>query len=396
PVPPGSASPGLAWSSRDITCVCVCVCLCGRVQAVSVYWSGLQLPFLELDWFLDVCSRITHLDLSANSLAALPSVVPWGLIHLRTLDVSNNVLKELPFAENSQDVICSRLQQVILSQNQLKSLPTGLLHLIHLQKLCAAKNQLTVLFHIPASMSQLIFKVFIFSTLNSLSVLPSSVIRNKLSSFPDPWACPLKRCKASSNLLENLPDTISIFWRTQLQEVDFSDNQLKELPSYIFELEAIVSLRLSGNFISSLPAPNKWKCSQLKTLDLSRNQLGNTKFHLKNLICDPLLHGLSAVCPIEFPVLLRASLEVLLLNENQLECVPQSVCCLHNLTELYLSSNPGIRELPVELGQLPNLWQLDIEDLNITNVPPAVRNEGTVGFHTHRSGERSAGSPSRG
>lgn len=73
-----------------------------------MYWSGLRLPYLELDWFLDVCSRITHLDLSSNSLAALPSVVPWGLIHLRTLDLSDNVLKELPFAQNSQDVICSR------------------------------------------------------------------------------------------------------------------------------------------------------------------------------------------------------------------------------------------------------------------------------------------------
>lgn len=42
------------------------------------------------------------------------------------------------------------------------------------------------------------------------------------------------------------------------------------------------------------------------------------------------------------------------------------------------NSNPGIRELPAELGQLSNLWQLDLEDLNITNVPQDVRNEGAV------------------
>lgn len=48
---------------------------------------------------------------------------------------------------------------------------------------------------------------------------------------------PQKQCKASSNVIEKLPNTVSIFWRTQLQEVDFSDNSLKELPSYIFELE---------------------------------------------------------------------------------------------------------------------------------------------------------------
>ncbi|XP_042370744.1 leucine-rich repeat serine/threonine-protein kinase 1-like, partial [Plectropomus leopardus] len=77
-------------------------------KSVSVCWSGLQLPWLELDWFMDVSSRITDLDLSSNSLAALPSVVPWGLLHLQTLDLSNNLLKELPAAPSSQEVICTR------------------------------------------------------------------------------------------------------------------------------------------------------------------------------------------------------------------------------------------------------------------------------------------------
>ncbi len=44
-----------------------------------------------------------------------------------------------------------------------------------------------------------------------------------------------------------------------------------------------------------------------------------------------------AACPIQFAVILRDSLEVLLLNDNQLECVPPSVCALKNLSELYLS-----------------------------------------------------------
>lgn len=41
-------------------------------------------------------------------------------------------------------------------------------------------------------------------------------------------------------------------------------------------------------------------------------------------------------------------------------------------------SNPGLRELPAELGQLSNLWQLDIEDLNITNVPAEIKKEGRL------------------
>ncbi|XP_026149127.1 leucine-rich repeat serine/threonine-protein kinase 1 isoform X3 [Mastacembelus armatus] len=363
-------------------------------EDVSISWSGLQLPWLELDWFMDISSRITHLDLSSNSLSVLPSVMPWGLVHLQTLDLSNNLLKELPSAHSSQEVICSSLQQVNLSMNQLTSLPPGLLHLIHINRLSAAKNQLTVLFDIPTTTNWIGLRkleeldvsyncltclpVSVMHCLKSLSLL--NVCRNKLSTFPDPWACPLKQCKASSNVIESLPNTISIFWKTQLEEVDFSDNSLKELPSYIFELEALVSLRLCGNHIVTLPATSKWKCSQLRTLDLSRNQLGRTEDGPKSRRLaflttwnrrDP-----DPVCPIEFPMILRDSMEVLYLNDNQLECVPQSVCGLHNLTELYVSNNPGIRELPAELGQLSNLWQLDTEGLNITNVPQDVRKEG--------------------
>ena len=156
------------------------------LQCLCVCWSGLKLPWLELDWFMDLSSRITKLDLSSNCLAALPSVVPWGLIQLHTLDLSNNNLKDLPSALSSQEIICSkyahthththtqkhmsthtcltnlpfifklmcvclhldcgRLQQVNLSQNQLTSLPTGLLHLTRIQRLSASKNQLTSLF----------------------------------------------------------------------------------------------------------------------------------------------------------------------------------------------------------------------------------------------------------
>uniref|UniRef100_A0A674NR35 non-specific serine/threonine protein kinase n=1 Tax=Takifugu rubripes TaxID=31033 RepID=A0A674NR35_TAKRU len=365
-------------------------------QTVSVCWSHLQLPWLELDWFMDMSSRIVHLDLSSNCLVALPSVLPWGLLHLLTLDLSNNLLKELPAVHTSQEVICSRLQQVNLSNNQLATLPSGFLHLTLIQSVSAAKNQLRTLFDIPNSTNWIGLRKLqeldvsdnclsslstaVMHCLKSLSVL--RVCRNRLSSVPDPWACPLKQYKASNNQIESLPDTISIFWRTQLQEVDFSENCLKELPSYIFELEALVSLRLCGNHISALPPTSKWTCSKLKTLDLSRNQLGKTQevpktrrlaFLTTRSRRDP-----DPACSIEFPAILRDSLEVLHLNDNQLDSVPQSVCGLHSLTELYLSNNSGIRELPAELAQLSNLWQLDIENLPVTNVPQDIRKEGSI------------------
>ncbi|XP_073683577.1 leucine-rich repeat serine/threonine-protein kinase 1-like [Garra rufa] len=101
------------------------------------------------------------------------------------------------------------------------------------------------------------------------------------------------------------------------------------------------------------------------------------------------------VCPIQFPVILRDSLEVLFLNDNQLECVPPSVCALKNLSELYLSNNPGIQELPIELGQLSNLWQLDIEDLNITNIPADVRKDGPAAVLAYLRAELRGAEPCR-
>uniref|UniRef100_A0A8C5H8V1 non-specific serine/threonine protein kinase n=1 Tax=Gouania willdenowi TaxID=441366 RepID=A0A8C5H8V1_GOUWI len=363
-----------------------------RDEAVSLCWSGLQLPWLDLDWFIDISSRVVDLDLSSNSLVALPSVVPWGLIHLKTLNLSHNELRDLPSVPSSQEVICTRLQQINLSHNQLISLPSALLHLTNIKKISASKNQLKVLFDIPTDTNWIGLRKLeeLDVSENCLSALPTAVThclkslsvlnvsRNQLSTFPDPWACPLRQLKASSNMIESLPNTISIFWKSQLQEVDFSENSLKELPSYIFELETLVSLRLCGNHIATLPAPNKWRCSHLRTLDLSRNHLGKTEEGPKSRRLLFLTTWNKRDPDPEFPIILRDSLEVLFLNDNHLECVPQSVCALHSLTELYLSNNPGIRELPAELGQLSNLWQLDIEDLTITNIPQEVRKEGPV------------------
>ncbi|XP_016307789.1 leucine-rich repeat serine/threonine-protein kinase 1-like [Sinocyclocheilus anshuiensis] len=384
-----------------------------ETQAVHVDWSGLKLPWLDLDWFMDVSSRITVLDLSRNCLSSLPSVVPWGLIHLCSLNLCHNQLRELPTPTSSQEIICSRLSHVNVCENELECLPVGLLHLGQLKRIYVARNKLISLFNIPNGTNWIGLRKLqeLDVSDNSLTDLPSSILhclkalsslnisRNKLSSFPDPWACPLNICKASSNQIEFLPDTISIFWKTHLMEVDISENVLKELPSYIFELEAIISLKLCGNQISTLPSPNKWKCSCLRTLDLSRNQLGKTGEPTKTrkLAFFTTWHRRDPepVCPIQFPVILRDSLEVLFLNDNQLECVPPSVCALKNLSELYLSNNPGIQELPVELGQLSNLWQLDIEDLNITNIPADVRKDGPAAVLAYLRAELRGAEPCR-
>ncbi|XP_063170359.1 leucine-rich repeat serine/threonine-protein kinase 1 [Candoia aspera] len=370
-----------------------------NVQAkpgLSVNWSKLRLPWVDFDWLIDLSHQITELDLSANHLTCLPSIIPWGLINLQKLNLADNRLNQLLDVQSSDGIICTKLLEIDISNNRFLSFPSGFLHLCRLQRLVAAKNYLERLFDEENATNWIGLRKLqeLDVSDNKLSELPVSFLHclkslhslngsgNNLKVFPQPWACPLKCCKIARNMLESLPDTLAVFWKNHLKEVDFSDNSLKEVPQCLFQLEALTSLKLSGNQIVMLPSPEKWSCSLLKSLDLSKNQLGKTEegsktkwipfFTTRNRTCA----GTEIGSTLQFPEFLADTLEVLCLNDNQLDSIPQSVCLLKGLSELYLGINPGIQELPPELGQLVNLWQLDIEDLNIGNLPVEIRKEG--------------------
>lgn len=93
---------------RRVSHIKMAFCSFFDVQALSVSWSNLKLPWVDLDWLIDISCQITELDLSANCLATLPSVIPWGLINLRRLNLSDNQLTELPGVQSSDEIICTR------------------------------------------------------------------------------------------------------------------------------------------------------------------------------------------------------------------------------------------------------------------------------------------------
>lgn len=78
------------------------------LQGLSVNWSKLRLPWVDFDWLMDLSHQITELDLSANHLTSLPSIIPWGLMNLQKLNLSDNRLKQLLDVQSSDGIICTK------------------------------------------------------------------------------------------------------------------------------------------------------------------------------------------------------------------------------------------------------------------------------------------------
>uniref|UniRef100_S4RGU2 Leucine-rich repeat serine/threonine-protein kinase 1 n=1 Tax=Petromyzon marinus TaxID=7757 RepID=S4RGU2_PETMA len=136
------------------------------------------------------------------------------------------------------------------------------------------------------------------------------------------------------------------------------------------------SLNISDNHLLVIPPARLWTCCKLQTLDLSQNYIGKqpSLFRTSHL---NLLFNVKGICKktrkesvlLDLPDFLGSTLEALNLSSNFMDSVPSSIGSLLALQELYLSRQKGVRELPHALGSLSNLWLLEIDELEISNVP---------------------------
>ena len=239
------------------------------------------------------CSDVTdaHLDtvmdlnLSSTNLTALKENDFLNLDALRSLDLSDNRLSELPEAIFSP---LGTLRELSLDGNDLTTLPAdGFDGLSELQTLNLHDNQLSEL---PED---------VFSPLDTLREL--SLNGNALTTL-------------TAGILDGL---------SELQTLNLHDNRLSRLTPGVFSnLVALNALSLSGNDLTTLTASAFDGLNRLRILSLHENQLAQ----LPENIFSPL-----------------ASLEELSLSSNRLTTLPARVFAgLSGLRSLWLGSNlPG-------------------------------------------------------
>ena len=210
----------------------------------TVWLESLNLSHNECSclpkWLGNCFPALTHLYLVGNDIKSLPDL-PLKMWRLKTLDLSNNNLTEIP-AQFLQEFFS--LETLVASNNCLTSLP---------EKIASSLTNLKTV------------------RLSNNNLGESKSLKNQFSVPRFLLALPnLKVLDLSSNSLEDIPPPIS--WSTQqLKELVLADNKIRKLSLDGVEKWAFLErLILSGNNLKQVPK-RIGELTSLTSLDLSRN-----------------------------------------------------------------------------------------------------------------------------
>lgn len=258
-----------------------------------------------------------------------------------------------------------------LDHNQIAEVPAELFQLKNVREIDISYNKIT----------RLITTVFESDEEWRCPCLEElNVSNNRLTRIPSSiWSlAKLSTIKLSNNKLETLlPETGSIEKESSpsIKTVDLSSNLLKnEISSFIFELPGLRILNISNNKISGLPG-SVWKCTTIQDLNISNNCLKNLP--VKN--CRRKIPRVNTMFTLHdkpsrttnrssFIVMQSydySALQILNLSNNKMSEFPDYLpCYAPNLTELTISGNM-IPE--IDLKFLPStLKNLIANDCGIT------------------------------
>nr|XP_022329878.1 leucine-rich repeat serine/threonine-protein kinase 1-like isoform X4 [Crassostrea virginica] len=357
-------------------------------------------------WLSDYTNILVELNISNNRISRLPNSIPWSLPSLKTFNASCNQINIFR-VDDSTKILCQHLENILLQENQIEELCYELFQLPELKYLNVAHNKMKYM--VKSHQRYEDWRVLnpdgekvewsctklrcLNTSYNNLEMLPTEISsctglveldasNNKLKAFPSPWECKLSTLNISHNELVRFAPSVELFWCATLKKLHLDFNCLEEITESMVKLCCLQVLNLSNNRISVLQRPEVWDCKMLQILDLSGNKLGLPSGEM----CSP-VPTKSKILPmrisrssssvenvsakIVFPSFLAHCLNELNLSNNFLDCVPPSVCQLVSLQTLDISGNPGIRELPKELGRLSQCNSLLVHGTGVPGDAPA-------------------------
>jgi len=362
----------------------------------------------------------TTVILSGNELTSVPEEL-LSLSNLKTLDLSNNCIKELPSGDVSEmSYSCHSLNTLTIGNNLLTTLPGKLFLLPQLEVISAQHNKIE---HLPTAAWISISLVTLNLSNNQLSRLHdlsedeeglqldindddmelkldmftaqlryrNSLIENKKPLKKDDGSCAecdgtlsccLKSLNLSSNKFTKVPTDLPCL-APNLEKLWMNNNPISEVDlirdfpadlsmlniqsSELKDISVTRSKSIScGSVISYLTQSTEEgeyceHCSHECLAKLNTLSLKNN-----NITSLQVANKLNDSYQALFPVL-----SVLDISNNQILNVPDHLELLTELTSLYLSDN-NITFLPSSISKLSHLWVIHVENLTLCNIPRAI------------------------
>lgn len=352
--------------------LCESLCELTALQELSVGGNFVR----KLPCGIGQLRLLKRLTLNGNKLSDLP-VGLTQLTALRHLDLSNNRLSEVPKGL----VQLTMLQELILGVNRLQILPEWLGQLTALQVLILNTNR--SLWELPDSLWQLTGLRTLSVSGTRLTKLPGSVGEMTSLQHLELSGCGLNETpgciKELTGLLSleicrnyDLPMLPELGPLTKLTCLKINELKLTELPTCIGQLVTLEALHASQNLIVTLPE-SLGQLASLTHLELSNNKLEQLPKSFRRLtllqrliLQDNRLGSLS-----EDNISDLTALLVLNMRSNNLSSLPDGIGNLSNLTHLDISDN-DIVALPKTTSQLSALQVFNVSENKIVALPPDI------------------------
>ncbi len=332
------------------------------IDASSNNISNLQALAEASPHFLAYLAKVEKLDLSHNHLSSFPpSLLSDAMPDLTYVNLSHNEFSSFPYA-----FIQTSVKVLNLSHNKIKMScpqPKSVGSIVMLEHLNLSHNEESCFPEWIGPLFPALTSLYVVG--NNMKKLPDTALKlprlktldlsnNQLTEIPHEFISKcfaLEMLLASNNCLTTLPEAVAPSL-TNLKTVRLNKNNLGEksskkqfsIPRFLLTLPNVKILDLSSNNLEDIPPPISWSTQQLKELVLADNKIKKLS-----------LEGVES----------WAHLERLNLSDNCLKQVPNRIGELKSLTSLNLSRNTGITHLPDEMGGLSSLWDLQLYGLKL-------------------------------
>ena len=317
-------------------------------------------------------SHITHIDLSNTLTICLPKEL-FRLRSIIKLDVSANMLKEVPFSQLSSHLRPGLLSDLNLSSNELSTIPKEIFGLPNLKFLNVSKNPLNFLPELWLSSKSLV-------KFNASETHLTELYPCKNHSIPSSPRSPVSTLARNSHTSDN--DNFDSEG-CQLRELDVSNCNLQTFPECLAcYFPNLTHLNVSQNNITSCCTINELPAS-LEELNVSHNKLqsqNQSVFHLSAS-----RDGLCCRRNTDFEYSLRCPhmrhnqlLQLKTLNLSDNENLKDIVMHYNDLTassgapslffpklKKFMMKNCGLLQAPAYLSKMSRIYCLDISNNNM-------------------------------